>query len=137
MKTANFEPDVVIIYSNTTQLRNMLMPLSFLNKDSLDYNFFPPACAYQVIPVMESGLYMVTLPDPGDHMRALAGEDEIILSVPVARMEEFMAGIRRMVEGEYGIERAGMLIQNDFQQPPYYQMLFKRWGLYPDGDKKK
>lgn len=135
LKTANFEPDVVIIYSNTTQLRNMLMPLSFRNKDDIDYCFFPPACGYQVVPVMESGRYMVTLPDPGDHMRALAGEDEIILSVPAARMEEFMTGIRRMLEGEYGIERASMLMQYDFQQPPFYQMLFKRWGLF--GEEKE
>jgi uncharacterized protein (DUF169 family) len=137
LKTANFKPDVVIIYSDTTQLRNMLMPLQFHHKEDIDYWFFPPACGYQVVPVMESGRYMVTLPDPGDRMRALAGEDEIILSVPAARMEEFMAGIRRMVQGEYGIERSGLLMLHDFQQPPFYQMLFKRWGLAGEEKKKE
>ena len=129
LATANFEPDVVIIYANTTQLRNMLMPLSFQHKDEIDYNFFPPACAYQVIPVMESGRYMITLPDPGDYMRALAGEDEIILSVPAANMEELVSGIRRMREGEYSFERTGMYMLHDFPQPEFYQMLFRRWGL--------
>jgi uncharacterized protein (DUF169 family) len=129
LRSANFLPDVVIIYSNTTQLRNMLNPLSFGNmKEVVDYYLFPPACAYQVIPVMESGRYMVTLPDPGDYMRALAAEDEIILSVPGARMEEFMKGIRRSMEGEYSYERTGMYMQYDFPQPPFYQMLFKRWA---------
>jgi len=136
LRTANFEPDVVIIYANTTQLRNMLMPLSFGNKDSIDYCFFPPACGYQVVPVMSNGHYMITLPDPGDYMRALAAEEEIILSVPAARMEEFMSGIRRMVEGEYGYERAGMYMLHDFPQPPLYQTLFKRWGLYGEGKGK-
>ncbi len=130
LATANFEPDVVIIYSNTTQLRNMLMPLSFQHADEIDYNFFPPACAFQVIPVMESGRYMITLPDPGDYMRALAGEDEIILSVPADRIEELVTGLRRMREGEYSYERTGMYMLHDFPQPPFYQMLFKRWGLY-------
>ncbi|MGD9142578.1 MAG: DUF169 domain-containing protein [Dehalococcoidia bacterium] len=131
LKTANFVPDVVIIYSNTTQLRNMLMPLSYRNADEVDCELFPPACAYQVIPVMESGKYVVTLPDPGDYMRALAGEDEIILSVPAAKMEDFMEGIRRMRDMEYSYERTGMYMLHDFPQPPFYQMLFQRWGLSP------
>ncbi len=64
LRTANFKPDVVIIYSNTTQMRNMLMPLSYTHKGDIDYNFFPPACAYQVIPVMMNGRYMVTIARP-------------------------------------------------------------------------
>jgi uncharacterized protein (DUF169 family) len=135
LRSASFVPDVIIIYSNTTQLRNMLNPLSFGNmKNEVDYFLFPPACVYQVVPVMESGRYMVTLPDPGDYMRALAGEDEIILSVPAARMDDFMTGIRRSMEGEYSYERTGMYMRYDFPQPPFYQMLFKRWA---DGKKGK
>lgn len=129
LATANFEPDVVIIYSNTTQLRNMLMPLSFQHADEIDYMFFPPACAYQVIPVMESGRYMITLPDPGDYMRALAGEDEIILSMPADKIEELVTVLQRMRENEYSFERSGMYMLHDFPQPPFYQMLFQRWGL--------
>jgi uncharacterized protein (DUF169 family) len=137
LATANFEPDVVVIYANTTQLRNMLMPLSFQHKDEIDYNFFPPACAFQVIPVMDSGHYMITLPDPGDYMRALAGEDEIILSVPAARIEELITGLQRMRENEYSFERTGMYMLHDFPQPPFYQMLFQRWGLSPkSGDEE-
>jgi uncharacterized protein (DUF169 family) len=137
LRTANFKPDVVIIYANTTQLRNMLNPLSFGNmRDVVDCYLFPPACAFQVVPVMESGHYMVTLPDPGDYMRALAAEDEIILSVPAARMDDFMTGIRRSMEGEYSYERGGMYMLHDFPQPPFYQMLFKRWGLYGEEAKK-
>jgi uncharacterized protein (DUF169 family) len=131
LQTATFKPDVVVIYSNTTQLRNMLNPLNFGNlKKEVDYQFFPPACAYQIVPVMESNRYMVTLPDPGDYMRALASEEEIILSVPAARMDEFMQGIRRSMENIYGYERTGMYMLHDFPQPPLYQTLFKRWGLY-------
>jgi uncharacterized protein (DUF169 family) len=139
LRTANFEPDVVIIYANTTQLRNMLNPLAIDNKkEAVDCYLFPPACGYQVVPVMESGRYMVTLPDPGDYMRALAAEDEIILSVPAARMEDFMQRMRAAMESEWGYERTGMYMLNDFPQPPFYQMLFKRWGLHgPKKEEKK
>jgi uncharacterized protein (DUF169 family) len=129
LRTANFKPDVVIIYSNTTQLRNMLAPFNFgNNKNLVDCMLFLPSCAYQVVPVMESGHYMITLPDPGEYMRALAGEDEIILSVPAVRMDEFMQGVKRSQEGEYSYERTSMYMLHDFPQPPFYQMLFKRWG---------
>jgi uncharacterized protein (DUF169 family) len=137
---ANFEPDVVIIYSNTSQLRNMLVSISDKAKDQIDYHFFPPACGFQVVPVMLTGRYMVTLPDPGDYIRALAGEDEIILSVPAARMEELISGLREFEKRGDSYARAPMLMLPDFPQPPMYQTFFKRWGLYEDnkdnGEKK-
>jgi uncharacterized protein (DUF169 family) len=138
LKTANFEPDVVIIYSNTSQMRNLLMPSHFIGEEEkLDYHFFPPACAYQVVPVMEKGRMMVTLPDPGDYTRALAGEDEIILSVPKDKIGELVEGVRQMEQGDFGYARAIMYMQSDFPQPPMYQTFFKRWGLYDDGEGKK
>jgi uncharacterized protein (DUF169 family) len=131
LKTANFEPDVVLIYSNTAQLRNMLLPLHFGDEEALvDCHFFPPACAYQIVPVMSSGQLMVTLPDPGDYHRALAGEDEIVLSVPKDKVEKLVEGVRELEGGEFSYARANMYMQHDFPQPEFYQMLFKRWGLY-------
>jgi uncharacterized protein (DUF169 family) len=133
LRTANFEPDVVVIYSNPAQLRNMMLPFHFGGEESLvDCHFFPPACAYQIIPVMSSGKLMVTLPDPGDYHRALAGEDEIILSVPKDKIEGLVTGLRQFEEGEFGYAHANMYMLHDFPQPDFYQMLFKRWGLYGD-----
>jgi uncharacterized protein (DUF169 family) len=130
LRTANFEPDIVIIYSNTAQLRNLLIPTHFLGEEAkVNCHFFPPACAYQIVPVMENGQLMVTLPDPGDFNRALAGEDEIILSVPKDKMGMLVEGVRQMEEGEFGYARNSMYMLHDFPQPEFYQMLFKRWGL--------
>jgi uncharacterized protein (DUF169 family) len=129
LRTANFEPDVVLIYSNTAQMRNLLMPLSFEHKDDVEYFFFPPACAYQIVPVMSENKYMVTLPDPGDYTRALAGEDEIILSVPKDRMEELMNGLNQFQGGEFSYTSASMFMLPDFPRPEFYQQLFKKWGL--------
>ena len=140
LRTANFEPDVVLIYSNTAQLRNMLLPLHFRGEESqVDCHFFPPACAYQIVPVMSSGRFMVTLPDPGDYHRALAGEDEIALSVPKDKIEKLVEGVREIEEGElkeyFSYARANMYMMHDFPQPEFYQTLFKRWGLYPEKEK--
>ena len=85
---------------------------------------------------MKSGRYMITLPDPGDYMRALAGEDEIIISIPAARMEEFYNRYKQMAESEFSFQRTGMYMLNDFPQPSIYQTLFQRWGLYDKGSDK-
>lgn len=136
LRSANFEPDVVIIYSNPAQLRNMLLPFHFRGEeDVVDYHFFPPACAYQVVPVMGNGKLMVTLPDPGDYHRALAAEDEIVLSVSRDRMAKFLEGVREVEKGDFAYSRANMYMLHDFPQPEFYQMLFKRWGLYGEGKK--
>lgn len=137
LRTANFEPDIVLIYSNTAQLRSMLLPTHFKEEAQVDSHFFPPACAYQIVPVMSSDRFMVTLPDPGDYHRALAGEDEIVLSVPKDKMEGMVEGIRQVEEGElkevFGYAHANMHMLHDFPHPPMYQTLFKRWGLYEEG----
>jgi uncharacterized protein (DUF169 family) len=138
LRTANFQPDVVIIYSNPAQLRNMMLPFHFGGEESLvDCHFFPPACAYQVVPVMSSGQLMVTLPDPGDYHRALAAEDEIVLSVPEDKLTKLVDGVGEIEKGDFAYSRANMYMQHDFPQPEFYQMLFKRWGLYDEGEGKK
>jgi len=131
LKTANFEPDVVIIYSNTAQLRNMLIPIHFKDRESqVNYHFFPPACSFLLVPVIEKGRYMVVLPDPGEHMRALSGEEEIVLSVPKSKIGEFVSGIREMKEGKLGYGSSGYMMLPDFPQPPMYKELFTQWGLH-------
>jgi uncharacterized protein (DUF169 family) len=137
LKTASFEPDVVVIYSNPAQLRSMLLPSHFKNEEAhVDCHFFPPACAYQIIPVMRSGQFVVTLPDIGEYHRALAAEEEIVLSVPRDKVGKMVDGVREFEEGEFAYGRANMYMLHDFPQPEFYQMLFKRWGIYEEDGKK-
>ena len=130
LRTANFDPDVVIIYSDTAQLRNMLLPVHYKTDGSgVDSHFFPPSCAYLLVPPMETGRYMVALPDFGECDRALAADNEIILSVPRAKLEEFVSGLLEREEGKLGPARTGYMMVSDFPQPPFYRRLFARWGL--------
>lgn len=130
LRTANFEPDLVLIYSNTAQLRTMLIPSHNFGEEALvNSHFFPPSCAYTVVPVLSNNQYLVALPDPGDYTRALAGEDEIILSVPRDKMEELISGLMQSEERKQGYTSSTVLMQSDFPQPQFYKRLFRRWGL--------
>jgi uncharacterized protein (DUF169 family) len=110
LKTANYDPDLVMIYSNSA-----LDPIG--------------SCVHSVVPSLLTGEAEVTVPDPGDYERAMVGDDEMILTVPAARLKELMDGI-------YFYEKSGMnyrgfsrMMKTDFKQPPFYEEYFKKWGL--------
>ena len=54
------------------------------------------ACVYAVIPAIQTGECQVAVPCRGDHDRAMAGDDEMIFTVPKGRLEDLMLGLRHI-----------------------------------------
>jgi len=129
LKTATFEPDVVIIYSNTAQLRSLLLSMKVADIPLVHSHFFPPSCAYAVVHVMLTGQYWVVLPDPGEYQRALTGEDEMMFSVPAARMDKLLSDLMQGQGKEFAYITHNMLMMPDFPQPELYKKFFRSWGL--------
>jgi uncharacterized protein (DUF169 family) len=130
LKTASFKPDLILIYSNTAQLRSMLMATKYRTGDLVKTEFDPiDSCVYSIVPVMQNGEYHITLPDPGEYERAMTGEDEIIFSVPAAKLDEMISGLRFFEGMKMGYRHFNRQVMPDFPQPPFYQELFKQWGL--------
>jgi len=130
LKTANFEPDLVLIYSNTAQLRSLLLATKYKEGLLVTSQFDPiDSCVYSVVPVILNGQYRITLPDPGDYERAMAGEDEIIFSVPRDKMEELILGLRHFEEIKLGYTHFTKEMRPDFPRPEFYKELFRMWGL--------
>jgi uncharacterized protein (DUF169 family) len=130
LKTATFEPDMVLIYSNTAQLRVLLMVVKFQEKALISSEFDPiDSCIFSVVPTLLNGQYRITLPDPGDYERALAGEDEIIFSVPKDKLVGLVTGLRQMSERKQGYTNFAMEMRPDFPRPEFYIKLFEKWGL--------
>jgi uncharacterized protein (DUF169 family) len=130
LKSCNFEPDLVLIYSNTAQLRSMLMAVKIRDGHMITSLFDPiDSCVYAVVPVILTGEYRITLPDPGEYERAMAGEDEIILSVPKEKVAELVSGLDRLEEKGMGYRQLNMELQADFPRPDFYRELFAKWGL--------
>jgi uncharacterized protein (DUF169 family) len=127
--TATFEPDLVIIYSNTGQLRNMLLSLRNEERPLINSYFFPWSCAYSVVNPMLTGQYWIVLPDPGEYERALGGEDEMMFSVPRVKLEGFMSDFKQAQDGNWGYTRSNLMMRPDFPQPDIYKNVFKTWGL--------
>jgi hypothetical protein len=78
---------------------------------------------------MQTGEYRVTLPDIGEFERAMAEEGEIILSVPKGRMDELISGLHFFQDRNMGYTGLKRELSYDFSRPPFYNTLFKLWGL--------
>ena len=88
LKSANFEPDLVMIYCNSAQLRHLLLALRYLHGTQVTSTLDPiGSCVHSVVPSLLNGECQVTVPDPGDFERAGAQEDEMVLTVPRNRLE--------------------------------------------------
>ncbi len=130
LNTAQFMPDVVMIYSNNGQLRSMLMALKFRPGYSVESDLEAfDSCVYSLVPVFLNGKYRVTFPDPGEYERALVGEDKVIFSLPTTRLDEYVEALKqldRMGQGYTGLKKA---MQPDFPRPDFYDVIFKNAGL--------
>jgi len=82
-----------------------------------------------MVPVINNQKYMVALPDPGEHMRALPGEDEIILSIPCSKLDDIMKGQKLSEDFKQGYRDVNYMMNYNFPLPPLYRDLFKRWGM--------
>ena len=135
LKTANLIPDLTMIYSNTAQLRHLLFSLRYLSGTQVTSTIDPiGSCVHSVVPSLLNGECYITVPDPGDFERAGAQEDEMVLTVPTRRLKELMDGLSHFEKSDMAFRRFSYSIQPDFQQPPFYQEYFKKWGL--DAPKK-
>jgi uncharacterized protein (DUF169 family) len=129
LKTANFIPDLTMIYSNTAQLRHLLLSLRYLNGTQVTSTVDPiGSCVHSVVPSLLNDECHITVPDPGDFERAGAQDDEMILTVPTKRLKELMDGVYHF-DKVMAFRNFNYSMQPDFQQPPFYEEYFRRWGL--------
>ncbi|MPW24293.1 hypothetical protein GC105_00595 [Alkalibaculum sp. M08DMB] len=128
--TANFEPDVVLIYSNNAQLRSILWAVKYKTGAVVNSQFDPiDSCVYSILPVIENGDYRITVPDPGEYERALTSEDEIIFSVPKDKISELISGLKVVETIKLGHTQLNMEMKADYPRPEFYNNVFEMWGL--------
>ncbi|NLO48146.1 MAG: DUF169 domain-containing protein [Clostridiales bacterium] len=130
LNTADFLPDLVLIYCRPAQLRSLLMSVKYKTGDILENKFDAvDSCVHSTVPVIQNENYKITVPDPGEYERGLTDEDEMIFSVPANKLAELVEGLE--VVSRYGMGYKGlyMEIKGDFPRPQFYDDLFKLWSL--------
>jgi uncharacterized protein (DUF169 family) len=133
LKNCDYEPDLIMIYSDTAQLRHMLHVLSFIGEGTVNSPIYPVAsCALSVVPAL-NGYSCITLPDPGEVGRAFAKDDEIIFSIPNNKVSQLITQLKSFDDMKMGHKHgAFMELGADFSRPDFYKRLFRECGLDAD-----
>jgi uncharacterized protein (DUF169 family) len=128
LKSAAYEPDLVLVYSDTNQLRDMLLSLKEEDKPKVRSNFFPISCAFAITNPLLDNEYWINLPDPGEYVRALTQPGEMMFSIPAPKLAEFTEGLRKFYKGSM-FAHEQMMMDSDFEQPDIYKKMFETWGM--------
>lgn len=129
LMTANFEPDLVIIYCDSAQLTLLLSAINCVHGHDLPCVLSGhAACVYAVVPVIQNRQYHVTSPCFGDSRRGMAQDNEIIFSAPIEKVEDLLAGLKYLVKYGMGMPRA-MPIHPEFKLSESYAKIGRMVGL--------
>jgi uncharacterized protein (DUF169 family) len=95
LMAAKFRPDLVMVYCDSAQLSLLLLAreykIGYDLKQSLSSH---AACVYAVVPAIEAGECRVTIPCRGDHYFGIAGDDELVFTIPTEKLDDLMEGLR-------------------------------------------
>ena len=106
------------------------MPLHFFGEEPVvNSHFFPPSCAYVIVPVISENQFLAAPPDIGEDMRTIVGKDEIILSIPKDKLGEIIKGLQTPLFEGADFATSPMLQMADFPRPDFYKELFRKWRL--------
>ena len=132
LKNASFIPDLVIMWSNNAQLRALILSMDRTESSQINSRFLPPSCSYAVVNPIQDGKFWIVLPDPGEYERGVGTEDEMMFSIPGAKMEILIAGMKKNEKGYFAYRHHHPFIRPDFPRPDMYRQMFKSWGLDAD-----
>ncbi len=130
LKKTNFMPDLVVSYCNSAQLRCYLTAIKY--KDGYQVTSTLEAggaCVQATLPVLLSGECQVSVPCMGDRKSGLAGDDEMIFSLPLGRLENLMLGLRHI--DEIGSGYAGIIptMKPEYPLYPVYVKVGRMLGM--------
>jgi uncharacterized protein (DUF169 family) len=136
LAAASFEPDVVIFYTDSTQLKVLLSAAAWKEGHELTCTVASKgACVYAVVPVMQHQRYQVTVPCGGDKRFAMSQDDEMIFAAPYGKIEELLTALRHL--DEYGLRLPlGHAMMPEYQLRQSYLKVGKMMGMDIDEGKR-
>jgi len=137
LASAEFRPDVAMIYCNTAQLELLLLGIAY--KDGLDVASQlsgHAACVYAVVPTLKTGRCWVSVPCMGDRGRAMAGDDEMIFTLPPEKAGDLLEGLRHIEKNGRRIPFARNM-QPEYPMSESYHKMAKLMGMDRAGERPK
>ena len=121
LRDTDFKPDLVMVYGDLAQLNLLLLAREYRDGHNLKCALSGhAACVYAVVPAALSGQCQVAVPCRGDRYSAMAGDDEIIFTVPTDKLDDLMAGLRHVNSTGSRLPR-GYSFLPEHQMPESYE----------------
>lgn len=93
---AGFEPDLVLLYVNPSQLNLILAGIVFEWGENVTCDIAAHAgCVNYVVPPMKTGKFWVSNPCGGDFSLAANIPNELVFSAPLAKVEQLLLGMQQ------------------------------------------
>lgn len=94
LKKAVFEPDLVLVYCNSFQLRCLLLGLRYKEGYQVRATMYGGnACVSSIVPAISNQQCQVAVPCGGDSAWAHAEDDEMIFSAPKDKIQDLLEGL--------------------------------------------
>ena len=95
LATANFVPDVVVIYCDSVQLGRLCAAKVWKDGRGIACNIMNfGVCVQMIVPVMQENRCKIALPCTGDRAYAMCQDDEMVFSAPIKELGNLVEGIR-------------------------------------------
>ncbi len=129
LKTASFEPDLVIIYCDSAQLAQLLIAANWKDGHDITSRLSGmSACVYATVPAVQTMDYQVTPPCAGDSKHAMSQDNEIIFTAPMEKMDDLIAGLRYLAERNNVLPRA-LTAELEYKMSEKYEKIGKMIGM--------
>lgn len=127
LKTANFDPDMAVIYCNSAQLLRLLLGIAY--EDGRDITTVlggHSARVYAVVPTLLKNECQVAVPCRGDRGRAGAQNDEVIFSVPRDQIGRLAFGLEQEGTGRLP---TGFSMTPEYELSESYAEMARQMGM--------
>lgn len=129
LMTANFEPDLVMLYCDPAQLTSLLIAVDCVYGRDLTCRLSGhAACVYSVVLVIETRECQVTSPCWGDRREAIAQDYEVIFTAPMEKLEGLLSGLRHLVKHGWGLPIEFFMVP-ECKMPESYIKIGKMLGM--------
>ena len=90
----DFEPDILMVYGNPAQMARLVQGALYCSGGALQTTVAGRcACTAEIITPLLRSTYNLVLPDGGERMFALTGDDEMVFTWPLAKCADLVEGI--------------------------------------------
>jgi len=119
----NFKPDVIMLYCNSAQLGLLLLGREYMDGHDLPCHLSShAACVYSVAPAITEDRCQVALPCRGDRYYASAGDDEIIFTIPIGKIEDLFTGLRHVEKYNSRLPKSPRMVREPEREESYEKL---------------